>query len=203
MPSAKQQKAELSFNNYLMLVVLVCILAVGATVFAANTMVQSYLRNQKLITGKTAADKQLSENIDSFGKLKQQYGGLGATADYLNLALPSVPNYPGLVSTVANMAGISGVKLKSIAPAETTDSANAIAAAPSANAPVTYPVNVIVDGNYAAVQTFLKNMELSARQFKITTLSITGPSAAQTLTISVLAYHQTAATITEKTEAVK
>ena len=202
MASAKQQKAELSFNNYLMLVVLVCIVAVGSTAFAANTMVQSYLRNQKLITGKTAADKQLSQNIEAFGKLKDQYNGLGATADYLNLALPALPDYPGLVSTVANIAGVSGAKLKSIAPAETTDSANAATAA-AANTPVTYPVSVILDGNYAAVQTFLKNMELSARQFKITTVSLTGPSAAQTLTIDILAYHQPAATITEKTEAVK
>ena len=200
MPSAKQQKAEISFNNYLIIVIMVCVLAVGAAGFAGKIMITNFLRNQKLVAGKTAADNQLTSNLETFAKLKTEYNSLGATKGFLDAALPTTADYPGLVSTMANIAGVSGLKLKSITPADTT---NAIEKPIVAGEPPEYTVNLVLEGNYDSVTKFLKNIELSARQFKITTVNLTGPTASQTLTVDVVAFHQVKAVITDKTEAVK
>ena len=200
MPSAKQQQAEMNFNNYLIIVILVCVLAVGATVFAGRIMVTNLLLNQKIITAKTNADDQLSQNIEAVAKLKEQYKNLGATADFLNHALPTTADYPGLVSTMANIAAISGLRLKDIGPAvavATLDGASVL------DGPESYGITLSVDGSYATIQAFLKNLELSARPFRVASMTITGSTPSQTLTIDILASHQKAASIVDKMETIK
>jgi Tfp pilus assembly protein PilO len=205
MPSAKQEQSKQTLANYMMIVVLVCLLAVVATVLVGRVLVLDFLRNQKVIAGKTTADVQLDQNLAAVSTLKDEYSNLGSTTKLLDASLPVVADYPGLVSTLANIAGQSGLRLKTITPSQLVGqgpAAGGLAAASPAGLQ-TYGMTIDLEGKYDSLQSFLKNMELSARQFKITSFKVTGTSPSVSITMDVVAYHQPAPTILTKTEVVK
>ena len=198
-PATKQ---NLSNNNFIIMAILITLIAVGVTVLVGKGLVTTIILDSKVIAKKNTANKQLENNLKSAPKLVDAYQQLGDTKKIVADALPNSSDFSGLIAQLENMAGVSGVTIKTIAP-DASVAPEAAARASDTPQPQQYKVAVTVTGNYASFQKFLATVENSVRPMKATTLQISGDGSNLTFGISLSAYYQGIATIPYKLEGVK
>jgi hypothetical protein len=134
-------KAQLSNNNLVIIMVLITLLVVGATAIVTKALVTSIMRDTKVVAAKSKADKQLKDDLTAAPQLVQAFQGLGQTANTLADALPSTADLPGLLVLLENMSNDSGVSLKSVVPvAAATAGAGGAATTSTTTAPTTASV---------------------------------------------------------------
>lgn len=195
-----KNKAALSTNNYILLAILITIVVVLVSALIGAKLVDQAKLNSKVISKKSQANKQLKENLDILGNLKQQYDNLGSKKQLISAAMPSMPDFPAIVSAMEVVAGTSGVKLKSVTPSiDKTD----LASTPAGNGPQEFLYSVTIEGNYDNVLKFLGNVELTARPSKVISMTQSGSGNLQMVEINLVTYYQAPADLTPKTEEVK
>lgn len=198
-PATKQ---NLSNNNFIIMAILITLIVVGVTVLVGKGLVTTIILDSKVIAKKNTANKQLDNNLKSAPKLVDAYRKLADTKKIVADALPNTSDFSGLIAQLENMAGVSGVTIKTIAP-DASVAPEAAARASDTPQPQQYKVAVTVTGNYASFQKFLAAVENSVRPMKATTLQISGDGSNLTFGISLSAYYQGIATIPYKLEVVK
>ena len=193
---------NLSNNNFIIIALLMTLVVVGITVMVGKGLVATIILDSKVIAKKNVANNQLESDLKAAPMLVDAYNQLADTKKTIADALPNTSDFPGLIAELENMAGASGVSLKSIAP-DTSVSAIAVTTPTDNQKPQEYKVALIVIGSYDSIQKLLASVENSVRPMKITAYQVGGSGSEITVSISLSAYYQSVATIPYKLEVVK
>jgi hypothetical protein len=216
----KVTKKELSANNYLALVAVISVIVLIITGFIGNSLIGKIITDTKLIAGKQTAVKDLDTKLDRAPKLIEAYNQLGSRQTLIMNALPINSDFPQLVSIAESMGAAAGVQVKSVspsaigsdaatatpvatAPAGQSDTHTAASGAPAAGQVSSYSFSISVTGPYVRILDMLKNIETSARPFKIGAVTFRGSSDSLSADIQITTYYQGAANIDDTTEAVQ
>jgi hypothetical protein len=211
--ASSPQKTELSNNNLIIIMLLVTFLVVGITGLAANSLIRAIALNTKVLTKKSAADKQIKADVKNAPNLVEAYKALGPQGAILDDALPTFPDFPALLVTFENMSKDAGVFLKEVEPsAVVTPVASTSAPATPTGAQVTpspqtvsYTVGIKGAGtnSYQQLRTMLDHIEKSARPMRITGVVVTGSSSSMEAQITLDTYYQDKSQLPIGTEEVK
>lgn len=126
----------------------------------------------------------------------------GTNAKIVLDALPSKYDYPALATALENILTGQSVQIQSIT--GTDDAANQVSDQSSAApAPQPMPFQIVVVGNYDAVQNVVHAFERSIRPLQIQTMELAGDQSQLTLTITAQTYWQPAQNLNIQTEVVK
>lgn len=198
-------KRTTSVNNYIVIMVVVSLLAILVTGFIVNILGREFYMNTKVIIGKQQAVSDLGKKKENADSLITSYENLGQRRDLIEHAMPNTSDFPQIVTIVNNAAQSSGVRIKGISP--NAVSVTAIAT-PEATTPVEgqatqYKFGMDVEGSYARVRDFIKNLELSARPIKIDAISIRGDGDSLNVSMRGTTYYQPEASLEDKLEPVK
>jgi len=201
MAKSNDKHAETT-NATVTVAVLIAGVSVIIGIVAAKNMISSINFNARVLTAKTKAKKQLDANLAAIPQLLDNYNALGDRKQLINDALPIEPDFPQIVSLMERLSVTSGVKMKSIDPTGTA-SATTVVGAPGGEAPVPVPFSIAVDTNYGNLLQLLKNIELSARPIKVTTISVGGTPNAMSVSLELSSFYQPPADLTDKTETIQ
>jgi len=189
---------SLSTSNLIALTILVGALSVVLAVVIGRLLLNNMMLNARVIGKKSTANKQISANYDNLKKLQVEYNGLGALRDTTATALPTKPSLPQLWATLENIGNTSGVTTNSVSASVTSD-----VEAPAGGSVQQFTISVSAQGSYTAVQTYLENLELSTRPMRVTNITISGTNNTVQTNLTVTTYHQGAADLKMRSEAVK
>jgi Tfp pilus assembly protein PilO len=200
-PKPKPTKKELSANNYVAIVVAIVLVIVLISGFVANSLIRDIILNTKVIAAKQKAISDLNTKLDDAPKLIEAYNQLGSRKDLIKHSLPNTADFPQLVSIIESMGGTAGVTVKSVEPsagvtAQTTGPANNSSAKP-------YVFSTTLEGPYPKILALLKNIEISSRPMKVSSVQFTGNSGNVAAEIVITTYYQDPADIKDKTEVIK
>jgi Tfp pilus assembly protein PilO len=182
---------QLSNNNLIIVMMLVTLLVLGVTGFAANLLVQSIGVDNKVVGAKAKAESQLKDDLKVAPNLVSAYDALGPEGAILDDALPTTADFPALIVLLENISTDAGMKLKNVTPATTGLLAGVTPDAPGATPAVqTYPFVINVDGRFDSILTLLDHLEKSARPMKVTGLHFAGSGNALSGEIDIQTYFQ-------------
>lgn len=197
--SKKQAFANsLSTSNLIAVAILVSVLSIVLAVIIGKMLVGSMMLNARVIGKKSAASKQISTNYDNLKNLQSEYGALGSNREVAANALPTKPGLPELWAMLENIGTNSGVSTSAVGSTQTSDN-EAPAGAPVQQLPVT----VTVQGSYAAIQTYLQNIELSARPLRVTNVTLSGTNNVIQANLTITTYYQGPANLNIGSEVVQ
>lgn len=168
---------------------------------------QSAYQN-RVISGKSNAEKQLKANANAVNQLVSSYqtfvsaktniiGGLSAgtgekdgdNAKIILDALPSKYDFPALTTSLEKLLNDKNFKIEGISGTddEIAQADNGASANPQ---PLEIPFQVTISGNYTSVQNLIAIFEHSIRPITIKSLSITGDENNMRIGISAKTYYQ-------------
>ena len=196
--TTKAAVAKLSTRNLIMASLVVSVVSVVAMVFVGRILVNQMTLNARVAGKKSAANAQAAKNLDALKQLESTYNSLGFTKDAITHGLPTKPDMPALAAMMENIASTSGVTMSALSQKVLTD-----APAAPGNSPQNFDITMQVQGSYAALQTYIKNMEVSVRPLRVTAITFTGSNDAVQATFEVTSYYQGKADIETGTEVVQ
>lgn len=200
-PTTKNRQSfasNLSTSNLIAACILVGILSIVIALFIGRMLIDSMMLNARVIGKKSTANKQISTNYDNLKNLQDDYNSLGALRDTITTALPTNPALPQLWAMLENIGNTSGVVVNSVSSTTTSD-----ADAPAGSALQQLPVTVSAQGSYDAIQSFLKNIELSTRPLRVTNVALSGTNNSIQATLTITTYYQGAADLKVGSEVVQ
>jgi Tfp pilus assembly protein PilO len=219
--SASSKQSQVMSKNYMIVFVLISLLVVGVTVLAGKALVTSIIRDNKVVSAKSAANRQLKADLVSAPELVDSFSALGNQAGLLADALPNTSDLPSLIVVLENMGNDSGLTLKSVAPTDTgvlstpgSTVSSATVAMPGAAStaasdptvappPQPYEFSVNFSGTYGSLQKFLADIEVSARPMRVVGVQITGTGSSLSGEIEVETFYQATAVWPFGTETIK
>lgn len=189
---------SLSTSRLIIGAVAVSAVCVVVAFIVGRALIGNLVLNAKVINKKSAANKQISTNYDNLKAMQTDYDALGATRDVINNSLPTKPDLPALWAMLENIGTTSGVSTTTVGSPVTADQVAAPARSPQA-----VEVNVAVAGSYASIQNYLKNLELSARPFRVTSITMSGTTSNAQATVTMTTYYQGPANLKVGSEVVQ
>ena len=191
-------KAEkLSSNNLIIIMLLITLLALGAAGLIGKALVTSIVRDTKVVTAKSAADKNLKTDLAAAPDLVSAYSNLNDKARIIADALPTEPDFPSLIVTLETMTTDAGLQLKTVTPAVATDTTTTgtPTSTPSTDAsvppqPQTYKFGVNFTGSYTSLYKFLSEIETSARPMRVVDIQMAGGGSSLTGQIDMETFYQ-------------
>jgi Tfp pilus assembly protein PilO len=200
---ASKPAEKLNANNLLLILLLISFIIIGTTTLVAKTLISGLIRDTKVLSAENKANSNLNKDLKAAPDLIASYQKLGLTAVRLADALPNNSNFPALIVALENMASDSNVGLKSVSPAQvavvqtnttgTVTTAGGDGIKPVAievAKPLPYAYTVAFDGNYAALQHFLADLEIYDRPMRVTSLKLSGSGSALSGTLDIQTYYQ-------------
>lgn len=188
---------------------------------ATKTLVGQASYQNRIISAKRIAVKQLQADITASDQLKTSYdaftstsqnvlggnpSGTGAqdgnNAKIVLDALPSSYDFPALTTSLESLLGTQPVQIQSISGTddELAQGANQSSITPQ---PVPIPFQVSVTGDYAGIQGVVSSFEHSVRPMQIQTLDLSGNSSKLTLNITAQTFYQPAKSLNISKKVVK
>jgi hypothetical protein len=116
-------------------------------------------------------------------------------------ALPSAYDYPAMATSLENILTSQNVQIESIT--GTDQSASQTGQSSASPSPQPMPFQVIVEGDYAAIQNVIDAFERSIRPFQIQTMELSGDQDQLNLTITAQTYWQPAQNLNISTEIIQ
>ena len=197
--SKKQAFADkLSTSNLIAVSILIGILSIVLAVIIGKMLLGSLMLNAKVIGKKSTASKQINTNYDNLKGLQSSYNSLGALRETASSALPIRPELPLLWAMMENIGNASGVSTGSVTSVVTAD-----ADAPAGGPVQQLPISVSVQGSYEAIQTYLKNIELSTRPLRVSNITLSGTNNNVQANLLITTYYQGSADLTIGSEVVQ
>lgn len=182
-------------TNHLIMICLVALVIVVVPALIIGINLGSQLSfNNRVLSKKTAAKKQLEANIAALPALRSSYNDLGGKEKLIMRSLPTRPDYPALATSMQLLTGVSGIKLNSVSPP---------GPGVSAEGPIATDFTIEGEGSYANILRLLSNLQLSARPLRINAVSVSGTGSSMSIQAHLTTYYQAAKSITPKTEVVK
>lgn len=164
----------------------------------------------RVSTAKTVALRQLKADIDASKSLVESYtkfnsasvniiGGSsigsgandGPNSRIVLDALPSSYDFPALVTSLEKIVNNRGLTIQSIQGVddEVAQQVNISSTSPQ---PVAIPFQIVISGNYSALQALINDFQNSIRPFQILKESVSGGESNMTLTLTAQTYYQPA-----------
>lgn len=164
----------------------------------------------RVATAKTVALRQLKVDIDASKSLVESYtkfnsasvniiGGSsvgsgandGPNSRIVLDALPSSYDFPALVTSLEKIVNNRGLTIQSIQGVddEVAQQVNVSSTTPQ---PVAIPFQIVISGNYSAIQALINDFQNSIRPFQILKESVSGGESNMTLTLTAQTYYQPA-----------
>lgn len=197
--SKKQEFANsLSTSNLIAVSILISILSIVLAVIIGRMLVSNLMLNARVIGKKSTASKQINTNYDNLKGLQSDYNGLGALRETASNALPTRPELPLLWAMMENIGNSSGVSTSSVTSVVTSD-----VDAPAGGPVQQLPITVSVQGSYEAIQTYLKNIELSTRPLRVVNVTLSGTSNSVQANLLITTYYQGPADLNVGSEVVQ
>jgi len=219
-PSLKRALIEKS-NTTIVVVTSVAAFIVVFSLVASWSLFNQFLYQNKVIGLNRTALDQLNKDIESTKSLETSYNAFistpvnaiggnpqgtgsqdGTNAKIILDALPSKYDYPALVTSLENILTSQAVQIQSITGTDdaVTQAANQSSAAPT---PQPMPFQVVVTGNYQAIQNVVNAFQRSVRPFQVQTMELSGDQSQLTLTINAQTYWQPAKNLDISSEVVR
>ncbi|HTH72235.1 MAG TPA: hypothetical protein VL737_02620 [Candidatus Pristimantibacillus sp.] len=188
---------------------------------AGKSLVGQMAYQNRVMSAKKAALKQLQSDLKARDTLAQSYGNFvdqspnilggdpagtadkdGDNAKLVLDALPSKYDFPALTTSLEKV--IIGQNLRILGISGTDDEANQAENQTSPNPqPVPMPFQVQVSGSYTSVQSLVDVFLRSVRPFQIETMELSGDETSMTASISAQTFYQPEKSLEIKTEVVK
>ncbi len=209
-------------NSRIMLVVAVASVVTIFSLVSAKTLLLQINHQRHIIGARSAAVKQLKKNIEVADSLENYFdafnsanpnmiGGIannsatgpsdGDNARITLDALPSVYDYPALVTSLEKILKTQQLSAISITGTDQSDTQdNKPSVSPKAG-----PIEIISSGtgNYDAIQNVIKDLERSIRPFDIVKFELQGNETKLQMTATVTTYYQQAKSLDHATKEVK
>lgn len=193
----------------------ITVVSIAAFIFvfsmvATKTLVGQAGYQNRIISAKRTAVKQLKTNIASTDQLKVSYGAFigtsqnaiggnpggngpqdGNNAKIVLDALPSSYDFPALTTSLENLLNSQNVKIGSISGTddEVAQGTNQTSSSPK---PIAIPFQVSVSGDYTGMQNVVNAFEKSIRPIQIQTLDLSGNQGNLVLSVSAQTFYQPA-----------
>lgn len=149
--------------------------------------------NDRVITAKTKARNEVTQNLENLDKLAEQYPQLNSSASTNSKtilhALPPTYDYAALASSIDYLATSSGVQSNTSIGEDM--SASAVNSSPTSQ-PVELPISMQVSGNYDTIKQYILNLERSIRPITINSVTFNGANSSLQATIQATTYYQPA-----------
>ena len=225
MPQGTPSVKQLMINKANATVVVVTSVACFVVVFclvASATLIGQLSYQNRVISKKKVALKQLKTDIQSVQSLETSYRAFSTTpqnilngnpqgngpqdgdnAKVVLDALPSKYDFPALATSLEKILSSQNVQIQSI---EGTDDevAQASAGASSSPQPVEIPFQVTVAGSYDSIKGVVNAFEHSIRPIKVDSMTISASSQnSLTLNVQAKTYYQPEKSLNIKKEVVK
>jgi len=190
---------------------------------SAKSLINQATYQRKVLHERRVAISQLEKNLTTAGNLASQYKifnspstnliGGKSTADpnaqppdgdnariVLN-ALPSIYDFPALISSVTKILNGQNIAIPSIGGA---DASASIDNAPTTNPqPQTIALTIGGSSNINGVQRLIADFERSIRPFDIQNLSLAGSASTMTISLTMNTYYQPAKSISVGSKVVR
>ncbi len=205
----------------------VMVVGIAAFIFvfslvATKTLVGQTAYQNRIISAKRSAVKQLKADIASTGQLKTSYSAFtgttqnalggnpdgsgaqdGNNAKIVLDALPSTYDFPALTTSLESLLiSSSNVKISSISGTddEVAQSANHTS---GTTQPIAIPFQISVSSDYTGIQNVIGAFEKSIRPIQVQTLDLAGNQGHLTLNITAQTYYQPAKSLNISKKVVK
>lgn len=220
MQSIKRSLIEKSNTTIVVVTSTACFIFVFCVVASLSLFDQLGYQN-RVINAEKSGLKQLVSDVQSSKRLESSYSAFTSTStniiggnptgtgpqDGNNTkivldALPSNYDYPALATSLETILTNQSVQIESISGTDenATQSSNQSNSNPT---PQAMPFQVVVVGDYAAIQRVVTAFEASIRPFQIETFELAGNQSQLTMTIGAQTYWQPAKNLNVRTEVVR
>lgn len=202
--STKRLQIEKSKRTVLMAVV-------GASVvISLSVMTAKFLWDlgryySRVVSAKEDARGVLRQNLANVESLKQKFAQFEDPTDDITSktvldALPSVYDFPALVTSLDSIAKRSGVSVTAVTGEDLGDAAAKTASDPQ---PVAMPLSLSIKGDYESLAKFIDNLHRSIRPFKISNIEIRGSDESISAEISLETNYQPAVLLDVEKETIR
>lgn len=191
-------------------------LLVASKTLLGQAMYQNRVASQKkvaLVQIKTdiTTSKSLVSSYNAFndapvniigGSLVGSGANDGSNSRIVLDALPSSYDFPALVTSLEKVISSRGISIQSIQGVDDEVAQQVNQSSPTPQ-PIAIPFQIVVKGNYDAIQALIGDFQNSVRPFQILKETISGSEADMTLTITAQTYYQPAKTLNVGSKIVK
>lgn len=208
-------------NSTIVIVTSVAAFVLVFSLVATKTLVSQAGYQNRVISAKRTAVKQLKADITASEDLKASYKAFtGTTQNVLNGdpngtgpqdgnnakivldALPSSYDFPALTTSLEKLLTNSNVKIANI-----TGTDDEVAQGPNSSStspqPVAMPFQISVNGDYGAIQKLIDQFEHSIRPFQIQSMQISGSQNDLVLNLTAQTFYQPAKSLNISTKVIK
>ncbi len=205
--SVASKTENMSSSNLIIVMLLITLIVVGVSGLVAKSLIGSIVRDTKVVSKESAADKQVKKDVEAAPKLIEAYGQLGDKASVIADALPNKADFPSLIVTLENISRAAGFKLKSVAPGAVTvatpGDTSSVADVSQAPAPQSYKFSIAFTGTYASLTKMLGFLETSARPMRVLDMQLAGGGSSLSGQFDVETFYQDKAQLPFSKESVK
>jgi len=208
-------------NSTIVIATTVAAFAVVFALIATKALASQASYQNRVISAKKTAVKQLKEDLDARDSLVSSYKAFtdtsqnivggdpkgsgpqdGDNAKLVLDALPSKYDFPALATTLEKILTSQNLQIVSISGTdqELQQQRTAASGAPQA---VSMPFQIQVSGSYDSIKGLVDLFERSIRPFQIQTMDIGGNQSNMMLSISAQTYYQPEKTFNVSTEVIK
>jgi hypothetical protein len=200
---ATKKSSKLSVMNYLLIMIGVSVLVVGASVVIGRGQVVDIVQQINIQNAKNKANNQLDADSKSAAQLITNYQNLDApTKALIADSLPQTADQPGFLVILDSMAKQAGLTLRTYSPAQLFTS-GLPAAGSDMPAAQTMDVSLSLTGNYTALNKMLGLIEQSSRPIRVNGIQVSGSGGSLSIQLSVTTYFQDKASLPFKSEELK
>lgn len=198
-------------NTFMLIAVSASVVAVVFSLVATQALVKQMNYQNKVISKRNAAKKQLDANIAATTQLMNYYEAFDSAADSMigtkdknskiTLdALPSKYDFPALATSLESLLKGSGSNISGISGSDNEVAAEQSSANPK---PIEIPFSLSSTGSLTAAQKLITDLGRSIRPIRINSLQLTGTDSSMQASITAKTYYQPAKQFDLKYEIVK
>lgn len=197
-------------NSTIVIVTSVAAFLIIFLLVASKTLFGQAMYQDRVATAKSVALGQLKADITASTSLVTAYnkfngasvniiggsstgGGAndGPNSRIILDALPSSYDFPALVTSLEKVVGTRGLTIQSIQGVDDEVAQQLNISSPTPQ-PWPMPFQIVISGNYVAIQALISDFQNSIRPFQIQKESISGGESNMTLTLTAQTYYQPA-----------
>jgi hypothetical protein len=185
-------------NSLILISAAITTVIVVFSLVAAQSLIKQMSYQNKVISLRSKANKQLGDNVKSVTALKTSFeafenssesviGTPDKNSKIVLDALPSKYDFPALATSLEGLITESGSSVQGITGTDNEALAAQNSASPQA---VEIPFSISSKGSFVSAQTLITNMQRSIRPFTITALNLSGSDTALQARVTAKTYYQ-------------
>jgi hypothetical protein len=210
-PSLKKIQINKATRTMLIVIAVASFISIFALI-ASHSLITVLNYQNRVISAKSTALNQLNTDVTTSKKLIVSYNNFnnqnpnilgspitgtgqndGNNAKIVLDSLPSVYDFPALVTSIQSLLSNQGVTISSISGSDLgTTSSSSTTTASTAGGATAMPFTFTVTGPYQNIQSVINTLQNSIRPFQIMTMSLSGDQSNISLTVSAQTFYQPA-----------